>query len=129
MGRDLFQAWSVTAAVLHQTDDPSEYVVKAQGKAFGFYSPYRSQRPIKRSLQNQQLGVTLLISNPEGHAYSWLVCEHIGKQFAQDEFGEPNYEYMVLRKVGVLRTDSLSELLVGGKNGESMLVPIYAQIV
>lgn len=58
-----------------------------------------------------------------GLAQNWVVCEAVGNQVARDILGG-EAQVNVLKKMGVIRIDSCSELLVGGVNGASLLQTI-----
>jgi hypothetical protein len=115
--------WAISH-VLFSTDtrNPNEYAVKIGNRVFGFYCPYQSQSLIVT--ENQQY--TLAIPSPE-HSYNRVVCEEHPrnrKRKFEDSDSDENLDVLevkILRKVGVLRTDSCSELLVGGRDGGSML--------
>ena len=91
---------------------------------FGFYLPYLSQTPI--NVQDQPV-FTLAIAIADlghAHAYNWVVCRAVGKRVGADVglVGRNRVaEVNVLTKVGVIRTDACSDLLVGGENGNSLL--------
>ena len=97
--------WTIPEAIFNESDNPGEYEVKISNLLFGFYLPYLSQKPI-----DIQDPVFTLASVELGHAHNWVVCKAVD-QHAGD-FGVA--EVKVLKKVGVIRTDSSSELLVGG---------------
>ena len=49
-----------------------------------------------------------------GHAHNWVVCKAIEKRVGIDvTLGVP--EVTVLKKVGIIRTDTCGELMVGGE--------------
>ena len=100
-------------AVLSETS-PGEYKVEINKKVFGFYQPYLSQESI--SIQDDSK-FTLAIMDL-GHANNWIVCEKVEGKVGTDV---GIAEVIVLKKVGVIRTDTCGELLVGGKLGSSLL--------
>jgi len=114
------KVWSVSSVSLYPgpTHDPREYEVKIRHKFFGFYNPYIALERININPGNKFTLVAPLLEK----AYNWIVCEPV-------ENGEGDEGLVVLKKAGVLRTDSLSELLVGGVNGGSMLKQINCEIV
>jgi len=123
--------WAISHVDLTtEASNPNEYEVKIGDKTFGFYFPYKFQGLIET--ENRHL--TLAIPNPE-HSYNWVVCEELlqnGKRKFEDIGGDENLnvlEGIVLRKVGVLRTDSCSELLVGQRGGGSILKRISCLFV
>jgi len=123
--------WAISDIHLRtNTCNPNEYEVKIGGKGFGFYCPYHFQEPIHT--ENRQL--TIVIQSPES-SYNWVVCEElpqVKKRKFEDIDKDENVnalEVKVLRKVGILRTDSCSELLMGKRDGGSMLQKISCLFV
>ena len=109
---------TIPNVVLYEADDPGEYKVQINNRLFGFYLPYLSHKPI--NVQDQP--VFTLATRVPRHTHNWVVCRVMGKQVGREI--DPNLgeaEVNVLKKVGVIRTDFCSELLVGGKNGSSLL--------
>ena len=97
--------WIIPRAVLFKTSNPGEYKVRVRinnTSDFYFYLPYLSQKPIDLGEPEFALAIADL-----GHAYNWVVCRVIESPTKDDEF-------YVLKKVGVMRTDSCSQLLVSG---------------
>ena len=114
--------WTVPDAVITETDTPGEYEVEISDLLIGFYLPYLLQEPI--DLQDHPV-FTLAIADIE-HAHNWVVCRAIDKrQWVGTEADRLNLrqvgEFTVLKKVGIMRTDSCSELLVGGEHGAPLL--------
>ena len=113
--------WAISHILLStDTCNPNEYEVKIGDKDFGFYCPYRFQKPIDTENRRFTLAIPIV-----QHSYNWVVCEEIPRN-RKRKFGyidkEENMVGVVeLKKVGVLRTDSCSELLVGKRDGGSML--------
>ena len=107
--------WVIPHAILYETDVQGEYEAKISDKFFGFYLPYLSQTPI--DVQDEPI-FTLAVMDL-GHTYNWVVCEPLQKQVRKDNDGVT--EVNVLKKVGVIRTDSCGELVVGGEHGKSLL--------
>ena len=115
--------------------NPNEYGydVKIGSKVFGFYCPYEVQMVI----ETEGREFTLATSKPD-HAYNWVVCEELPRN-RKRRFEEIDRDVHVhvdefdvkvrLKKVGVLRTDSCSELLVGKRDGGSMLKKINCLFV
>ena len=95
----------------------SEYKVEIRKRVFNFFLPYLSQTPI--SIKDQR--IFTLATMEIGHAHNWVVCEAVGKRVARDVGLGGEAQVNVLKKVGLMRTDSCSELLVGGSNGASLL--------
>ncbi|KAF8441155.1 ankyrin repeat-containing domain protein [Terfezia claveryi] len=119
--------WAISNVFLQETGDPNDYEVKIADKVFGFYPPYSAQEPI--NISNDQPFTLTAMSL--GHSYNWVVCEHIGernqryKSVEKDELNDVNV--LVLRKIGVLRTDSCSELLT--LSGEYKLAEFHSVFV
>ena len=109
--------WSIPHAVFSETSYPGEYKVKIGNRLFGFYQPYLSQNPI--NVEGQPV-FTLAIADFQ-HTHNWVVCEATGRRAGKDVGFVEVVEVTVLKKVGVIRTDAGSELLVGGENGKSLL--------
>ena len=107
--------WAVPNAYLCETDSPGEYEVKISNSPFGFYMPYLLQK----SIDTHDQSVFTLATANLGHTYNWVVCRVIEKRAVNVDCGVA--EVNVLKKVGVLRTDSYSELLVGRGGGVSLL--------
>ena len=103
--------WIIHDANLYETEFSGEYEVEINGNFFGFYLPYLDQKPI----DVQDPSIYTLATVNIGHALNWIICKAIEKRF------EGVVEVSVLKKWGVMRTDSCSELLVGGQNGVSLL--------
>jgi len=125
------QIWAISDVHLRtNTHNSNVYELKIGGKGFGFYCPYNFQEPI--CTESQQL--TIVIQSLE-NSYNWVVCEQLSqtrKRKFEDIDKTENVnalEVKVLRKVGVLRTDSCSELLVGKRDGGSMLQKISCLFV
>ena len=92
--------------------NPGQYDVKISDVLFGFHLPYLSQK-----LFDIQDPVFTLVVADLGHAYNWVVCRAIDRrQWVETADIDPLgvAEFTVLKKVGVMRTDSSSELLVRG---------------
>ena len=97
--------WIIPYAVLSKTSNPGEYEVRVginNTSDFYFYLPYLSQKPIELGEPEFALAIADL-----GHAYNWVVCRVIERP-AEDA------EVYFLKKVGIMRTDSCSQLDVGG---------------
>ena len=110
--------WTIPHANINENGRWGQYEVLIGNKPFGFYQPYLSQKPIR---QGQPIRTITLAIADLGHAHNWLVCEALGKQIGTD-FGLAGVgEVNVLKKVGVIRTDSVTELVVGGEDGVSLL--------
>ena len=97
--------WIIRYVVLFKTSNPGEYKVRVginNTSDFYFYLPYLSQKLIDLGEPEFALAIIDL-----GHAYNWVVCRVI-------ESPARDAEFYVLKKVGVMRTDSCSQLFVGG---------------
>ena len=108
--------WTIPGVTLCESNYPGEYRAETNGRLFGFYVPYLLQKPI-----DIEDSVFTLATVEVGYAYNWVVCEAIGKKAGESVGLEGVAEVTVLRKIGVLRTDSCSEIMVGGPNGASLL--------
>jgi len=109
--------WVVTAVLLHQTDDPNEYEVEVGNNVFGFFCPYQSQEPIK--VTNNLFTLAILSLK---NSNNWAVCEPVGEGPGAQTESSVGLNVKVLKKVGVLRTDSCSEFLVAwGRPGDYTL--------
>ena len=105
---------TISDATLIKTKSPGEYKIEINNLTFGFYQPYLSQQPINM----EDPPVFTLAAAHLGHAHNWLVCRAAEKyQWAGADAGDAGLgvaEFKILKKVGVLRTDTNSELLVRG---------------
>ena len=108
--------WTIPGITLYESNYPGEYGAETNGRLFGFYPPYLEQKPI-----DIQDPVFTLATLDIGHAYNWVVCKAIEKKTGQSVGLDGVAEVNVLKKIGVLRTDACSELMVGGQNGASLL--------
>ena len=122
-GERLFisKIWVIPDATFYGTAKLSEYKVKINNRKFGFYLPYLSQNPI--DVQGEPKFT--LATAGLGHPYNWVVCEAVETRVGEDiGLDGVRAEVHVLKKVGVVRTDTCGELLVGGENGMSLLQEI-----
>ena len=121
LGEKLFalsNIWAIPNAKLFVTAVPGEYKVSIAGGQSGyyFYLPYISQEPI--NIQDNPV-FTLVTEDPR-YSQNWVVCSSSSFDWARVDigwawrdigwFGE---DVKVLKKVGVIRKDSCSDLLVG----------------
>ena len=91
--------WTISDAILLETDKPGEYEVKINNSVVSiyFYLPYLSQKPL--SVEGEPI-FTLATANL-GHAHNWVVCKAIEKRVGADvNLGVA--EVNVLKKVGVV---------------------------
>ena len=99
---------TISNATLIETNNPSEYQVKINNSLFGFYQPYLLQKPI-----DIEEPVFTLAAIDFGHAHNWLVCRATEKyEWVGGNVDLGVAEFKILKKVGVLRTDTSSELSV-----------------
>ena len=100
------KVWAISNVYFQETDDPDGYAVLIGDKAFGFYPPYLAQEPI--GISNDQPFTLTAMSLDQ--SYNWIVCEQVGDR--EEKYGEKEMlvDVIILRKIGVLRTDSCSEL-------------------
>ncbi|KAF8416916.1 hypothetical protein BGX38DRAFT_1204984, partial [Terfezia claveryi] len=129
--------WAISQVQVEAVaDELNEYEIRAlrpgdfePKRAFDFYCPYKGQYPIE-SLAPSKL-YTLATSNPD-QSYNWVVCELVQGQEAMRKAADGTTEIVkveVLRKVGVLRTDSCSELVLGVGEKYSVLGKINALFI
>ena len=116
--------WTISNVVLCETNFPGEYKAEIGKGLFGFYLPYIFQKPI--DIQDQRF---TLATMDLGHAYNWVVCKAIGKRAGRVASLVGVAHLNVLSKVGVLRTDSCSDLMVGGENGTSLLQKMHCLFI
>ena len=109
--------WTIPNAIFYETDYQGEYEVEINENLYGFYLPYLLQKPI----DVLDSPVFILATLDIGHAHSWVVCRAIEKKAGESVGLNGVAEVNVLKKIGVIRTDSCSELMVGGQNGASLL--------
>jgi len=114
-------------------DKPNEYDIRTVRfvdfeRIFGFFCPYQGQYPVE-SLAPSKI-YTLATSNPD-QSYNWAVCELVEDQNAMCKTHgiTKMVEIEVLRKVGVLRTESCSELVLGVGRRNSALEKINALFI
>jgi len=110
--------WAISNVSVQKLSKPNEYKVRIghTGMTVGFYYPYEfhDRAPIIAS----QKVFTLAIITP-GPTYNWAVCEELETRNGDCIMSNGNVEAVkihVLKKVGVLRTDSSGELLVRRRN-------------
>ena len=120
----IHKIWTIPHAVLSQTHNPGEYIVKIGHLPFGFYVPYLSQQPINISekridIQDQPIFTLAIVGL--GHTHNWVVCKILGIRVGTDIGLVAVAEMNILKKVGVLPTDACSELIVGGEHAVSLL--------
>ena len=116
--------WAVPNVQLGQSAEPNEYQVKIEGhnSSYAFYSPYLDQAPIPSKL-TASLRFTLATVSL-GHSNNWVVCQVLQpRKLANGE------ETTVLKKIGVLATDSCSELFIHAGTSRSMLKKISCLFV
>ena len=107
--------WATPDARLHKTATAGEYKVEITGglSSYYFYLPYLSQKEI--DIQDDTVFV-LVTENPI-YSHNWVVCSRVESRWTMALWdGAPRWDMKdttVLKKVGVIRTDSCSELLVG----------------
>jgi len=103
---------ALSHVLIHALHDPGEYNVQSGNKSFPFYCPYLSQQQIQTAGEPYTL-ITLRL----GQSFNWVVCKVLreDKLHGQDSDGKDYIiQAKVLNKLGVLRTDSCSEILVWG---------------
>jgi len=103
---------ALSHVLIDALNDPGEYNVQSGNKSFPFYCPYLSRQQIKTASEKYTL-ITLNL----GQSFNWVVCKELRERmvYQRDEGGEDHIiQVKVLKKLGVLRTDSSSEILVWG---------------
>jgi len=121
--------WAISDVRLCQTNErhPYEIDIIIGNKIFAFYYPYVPQKPIEVSTSGQY---TLVTTYPD-NSNNWVVCESLGKRHENYTTSEgiKTAEIESLRKLGVLRTDSCSEFVLGRGKMDSTLKKINALFV
>ena len=108
-GKSFFvNTWTIPHATLNDTATPGEYEVEIHNRLFGFYLPYLSQKFI--DVKGQSFTLAIADLGHAAHAQNWVVCEAIGKKIGTDVGLDGAAEVYVLKKVGVIRTDSSAEI-------------------
>ena len=107
----IINLYTIPNAVLKEGDNPDEYQVEIGKRVFGFHLPYLLQKPI--NIQGQP-EFTLAIADLGDAHHNWVVCRPISNQVGADVGGIGVAEVNVLEKVGIIRTDFCSDLLVSG---------------
>jgi len=134
----MLDIWAISDVSLCQTDygntDATDiwgqtFVIDIGDEIFGFYYPYVGQNPIKMSSSGRY---TLVTTTHSDNSYNWVVCEPLGKR--DESYTVPGgavevAEVEALGKLGVLRTDSCSELVLGWGRGYSILNKINALFI
>ena len=101
--------WIIPDASI-ESDNLGEYKVTINNLPFGFYLPYLFQKSI-----DVQDPIFTLVTADLTHAHNWVVCKAIDRrQWVGTDIDQGVGEFKVLKKVGIIRTDSSSELLVRG---------------
>ena len=98
--------WTIPEAKLYTTSQPGEYEVVIGGWVFHFYLPYPRQHI---SIEKNQPPY-ILAAVDFGPEYNWALCIADGKRAGKDIGLHAVGQVSVLKKVGVVRTDSCSEL-------------------
>ncbi|KAF8418426.1 ankyrin repeat-containing domain protein [Tirmania nivea] len=140
----------VTLGAAQGVDDEvfeTNYEVRARTNVYDFYNPYISQKPIETMSPTGSLYEFTIATADLGHSNNWVVCRLVKKLKTRCiwdstvetcEYRESHQcssdleiEVYVLRKVGVLRTDSYGEILAGTgtSGGDSTLRRIHALFV
>ena len=105
--------------------DVVEYVINHRGDTLGFYYPYMHQKPIEISSSTQY---TLVTTYPD-NSCNWIVCESLWKRDESYMSLGGAMEVVSLKKLGVLRTDSCSELFLRSGREDSLLQKINALFI
>ena len=120
--------WAISDVRLWQTNKLNQYEIHIRNGVFAFYYPYARQEPIELSTSGRY---TLVTTYPD-HTYNWVVCESLGKR--NEKCRTPDgvvkmAEIELLRKLGVLKTDSSSEFVLRTRRTDSILEKINALFV
>ncbi|KAF8464262.1 hypothetical protein BDZ91DRAFT_822477 [Kalaharituber pfeilii] len=110
--------WAIPHILLQNTSNRA-YEAKRGNKLLGFYFPYLSQAGIRTDYQQFTLATLDL-----EHTNNWV----FGKCRPENGEGQ-QVKLRVLKKVGVLRTDGISELLTVPENSGSIVKKIHAFFV
>ena len=113
--------WAISDAKVSQISH-DQYEIMIGTRMFGFYSPYLQQTPIDLKSASHFTLTTVSL----GHSNNWVVCELCETQ--SRKYGTASVDVEILRKVGVLATDSCSELLIHAGTSLSMLKKINCVI-
>jgi len=121
--------WAISKAPVRKLTELNEYEVTTGGITVGFFCPYLAQTPITLTEQLLTLAIIKL-----GHTYNWAVCEELEVRSGPCNMSHENEEVVevrihILKKVGVLRTDSSGELLVADRNKSPSVKKINALFV
>jgi len=103
---------ALSHVLIDALNNPGEYNVQSGNKSFPFYCPYLSQQQIETASEQYTL-ITLRLEQ----SFNWVVCKELRERKVHQR-GEGSEEHIiqvkVLKKLGVLRTDSCSQILVWG---------------
>ena len=120
--------WAITDVKLCKTSQQNQYEIKLANKVYGFYCPYLAQTPIQLKVSARFALATVSL----GHSNNWVVCEMSVKQSGNCKATNGNVEAVsieVLKKIGVLATDSCSELFVHAGTPRSRLSKIHCLFI
>jgi len=120
--------WAICDVCLCQTNEQHDYEINIGNETFGFYYPYVRQESIETSSCGRYILATTYLES----SYNWVVCESLGKR--DETYTTPDgiiktVEIEPLRKLGVLRTDSCSELILGRGRMDSTVKRINALFI
>ena len=120
--------WAISDIQLLPSNTLDKFVIDIGNDIFTFYYPYVHHQPIEISTSRRY---TLVTTYPD-NSYNWVLCESLGMR--DEKCTMPGGAIMVaeiqsLRKLGVLRTDSCSELVLGRGRRDSILKNINALFV
>jgi len=120
--------WAIPDVRLCQTRKLNEYEIHIGNEVFAFYHPYVRQKPIEMSTP----GRYTLVTTTTDHSYNWVVCKSLGRRDEKCTMPDGTIktaDIEPLRKLGVLRTDSCSEFVLGMGRRDSILKKINALFV
>lgn len=119
--------WVIPDVQLVFSSEPNQYHFKIKGSdsSYEFYCPYLHQEPIP--VQPQTASRIALATVSLGHSNNWVVCEMQGPQRVAQKSAKGEKTMVsieVLKKLGVLATDSCSELFIHAGSSCSKLKKI-----
>ena len=123
----VYAVWAICGVYFCETNE-QDNEIKIKNKTYSFHYPYVHQKPIQISTSKRY---TLVTTCPD-HSYNWIVCESLGgrdETYTTPDGTTKTAEIKPLKKVGVLKTDSCSELVLGSGKRDSILTKINALFV
>ncbi|KAF8448229.1 hypothetical protein BGX38DRAFT_1190210 [Terfezia claveryi] len=124
----VFDLWAIYDVHLYEINEQNEHEINIGDDIFGFHYPYLHQKPVEVSSSGRY---TLVTTNPE-YSYNWVVCKSLGKRtenYTLSDGAIKTAEVESVKKLGVLKTDSCSEFVLGSMRMDSILRKINALFV